>query len=435
VYINFNKYLIMYFFILSFFLSNTVILKSEEKFVPKVYYHFFNHPPKEDYNKSDLRIFLQVPHSDLSFIKNENSFTSTYEVNVIVWEDKNFVFDKSFENSFSVVAYEETVSDSLFSLCEYSLELEPKKYEIEILFKDKNSGNTSKGKLPVELKRFNNNTVNISDVIFLNRIEFLPNNVVKLIPAPINNISMNEKSFYAYFEMYVPSIDEELTIKYNVFDQLSDNEKIVKVGSISTTNKKKSDFFYTNLSELNLDMGRYLIAYQIEQDGNNSKVSIPFTVGWEGLPEAINDFDEAVDQMKYIASKQDIKKIKDKKGFEKFKAFKEFWDKKDPSPGINGNEKMIEYYRRIRYALRTFTSSRISKGWLTDRGYIFVLMGEPDEFYRQTFESSAVPPYNRPYEIWYYYEKRRNYVFIDETGFGDFTLISPIYYEDSDMLK
>ena len=67
---------------------------------------------------------------------------------------------------------------------------------------------------------------------------------------------------------------------------------------------------------------------------------------------------------------------------------------------------------------------------MTDRGYIYVIMGGPDEIYRQESDT-----YGPPYETWYYYMKNRQYTFIDETGFGDFTLISTIYYEDSDMLN
>ena len=93
---------------------------------------------------------------------------------------------------------------------------------------------------------------------------------------------------------------------------------------------------------------------------------------------------------------------------------------------------MIEYYRRISFAIKSFSSSRRPDGWMTDRGYIYVIMGQPDDTYRQSLDS---PPFNRPYELWYYYHRNRTYTFVDETGFGDYILISPIYYEDSDMLN
>jgi len=428
---KFYKNLLMIYIVISLFFLHTEVLKSESEFAPKVYYHFFNYPVKDDFSKSGLRIFLEVPYNDLLFIKNEDYFESTSEVNIVLWDGDNLILDKSFENSFSVVEFEETESDSVFYLWENSFEINPKKYEIEIIFTDKNSGNISKGKMPLEVKKFNDNTVNISNLLFLNRIEFLPNNIVKLFPVSVKNIAVNEKNFYVYFEMYMPDENKELSIKFNVLDELSNDTTLVKRGSISLKKNKKYDYFYTDLKDLDLEMGRYIIVYQIEQDENIDKTTASFSVGWGGLPELVKDFDKAVDQMKYIASGNEIEEIKKKKGYEKFEAFKEFWDKKDPSPGVKGNEKMIEYYRRISFAIKSFSSSRRPDGWMTDRGYIYVIMGAPDNTYKQTFESYGSPPY----EIWYYYHRNRTYTFIDETGFGDFILISPIYYEDSDMLN
>ena len=307
---EFNKCLLMIYVMISLFFWNTDFSKSALKFVPRVYYNFFNYPVKGDFSKSGLRIFLQIPYNDLTFLKNEDYFTSTFEINIVIWDGDDLILDKSFEKSFSVVEYEETNSDSIYYLWEHSFEIEPKKYEIEIIFIDKNSDNISKGKIPLEVKGFNEDEINISDILFLNRIEFLPDNIVKLFPVSVNNIAFGEKFFYVYFEMFVPDEKKEVTIKYNIFDELGEDNKVVKSGSISAKNNKKYDYFYTDLRDLELEMGRYLIAYQIEQGGMNDKSTASFSVGWEGLPESVRDFDKAVDQMKYIASRKEMKKRK-----------------------------------------------------------------------------------------------------------------------------
>ena len=129
--------------------------------------------------------------------------------------------------------------------------------------------------------------------------------------------------------------------------------------------------------------------------------------------------------------KKEMNKIKEAKGNEKLEAFKEFWAGRKPKPFIDTNAKMREYYRRVDYATRNFPAPIIPDSWMTDRGYIYVIMGEPDDIYRQMFDTGG----NRPYEIWYYYSKNRTYLFVDKTWFGDYVLASTIYYEDSDMLN
>jgi hypothetical protein len=55
-------------------------------------------------------------------------------------------------------------------------------------------------------------------------------------------------------------------------------------------------------------------------------------------------------------------------------------------------------------------------------GMVYVITGEPSEIDRHTFEADS-----RPYETWVYYDLNQYFVFVDYTGFGDYTLITPIY--------
>ena len=413
---------------------------SQMKVGPQVYYRFFKYPLTEDFTKTGLRMFIQAPYNDLLFIKEEDFFTSNYEIEIVIHnEEESIVLNESFEESFSVVEFDETNSDSSLILWEHSVKLEPNEYEIEMIFTDKNSKKTSKGKIPISIQKFDETKINISDILFLERIEFLPDGEVKLIPSHKNNSKIDNKKYFAYFEMYSPNEEKEVKVRYALFDEFYGTDEAIKKGTLMITKRDKYDYFYTDLTDLNLEMGRYLLTYEIIQGEERAQSTSAFSVGWEGLPQSVAHFDEAIDQMKYIASGKEMKNIKNKKGNEKLKAFKEYWDKKEPTPGIGGNKLMIKYYQRINYAKRYFANARGSvAGWLSDRGYIYVLMGGPDEIYTQTsssYSSTYSSVYDNPHETWYYYDKRREYTFIDETGFGDYKLISPIYYEDSDVLR
>jgi hypothetical protein len=61
------------------------------------------------------------------------------------------------------------------------------------------------------------------------------------------------------------------------------------------------------------------------------------------------------------------------------------------------------------------------EGWHTDRGRVYVLYGESDEVER--FPSTSE---SKPYEIWHYNQIEGSviFVFIDRTGFGEYTLVN-----------
>lgn len=105
----------------------------------------------------------------------------------------------------------------------------------------------------------------------------------------------------------------------------------------------------------------------------------------------------------------------------------EFWRQRDPTPGTPRNEFREEHYRRIEYAHKWFRRGTTKPGWKTERGRIYIILGEP--IYRDQFHNSQ---YIYPTELWFYQgnvsqglEPFFYIVFFKRWGIGDFELYSP----------
>ncbi|MCE2456149.1 MAG: GWxTD domain-containing protein, partial [Gemmatimonadetes bacterium] len=61
-----------------------------------------------------------------------------------------------------------------------------------------------------------------------------------------------------------------------------------------------------------------------------------------------------------------------------------FWRKRDPDPASPVNEAEEEHYRRLAFANLSLADDTTRPGWMTDRGRMFILLGEPRE--RQRFD-------------------------------------------------
>jgi GWxTD domain-containing protein len=107
---------------------------------------------------------------------------------------------------------------------------------------------------------------------------------------------------------------------------------------------------------------------------------------------------------------------------DKMKRYINFWKAKDPSPNTMENEILNEYYRRVDYANDNF--GNYFQGWRSDMGVIYITLGPPNNVERHPFEYNS-----KPYERWNYYVINRSFVFVDNTGFGDYRLINPDYGE------
>jgi GWxTD domain-containing protein len=101
---------------------------------------------------------------------------------------------------------------------------------------------------------------------------------------------------------------------------------------------------------------------------------------------------------------------------------REFWRRRDPTPGTPENSAMTQFYAAVAYANEAFREGGAAQipGWRTDRGRIHLKHGRPDEVLRRPLGVGG----SQPYEVWKYTRGRGLYfVFWDQSAFGHYTLI------------
>ena len=146
--------------------------------------------------------------------------------------------------------------------------------------------------------------------------------------------------------------------------------------------------------------------------------SITIKSNFMGMTSFVNDIDEAIEQLRYIAFTDELKKIFKNKNITKEEKLKEFWEKRDPTPETKQNELMNEYYRRVSFANNQFQTWQ--KGWKTSMGMIFILFGPPDNIEKNMSDING-----REYQRWNYIRINRSFTFLDYNGFGEFELLDP----------
>ncbi len=105
-----------------------------------------------------------------------------------------------------------------------------------------------------------------------------------------------------------------------------------------------------------------------------------------------------------------------------------FWDRRDPDRLTPRNEYRDEHYRRFELANQKFGRSSSLPGSRTERGQVFVLLGEPSRLQPIVGSNEVVDS-----EIWYYDNQRLpglpsrlSLVFFKKKNFGDYELYSPV---------
>ena len=74
-----------------------------------------------------------------------------------------------------------------------------------------------------------------------------------------------------------------------------------------------------------------------------------------------------------------------------------FWRKWDPNRATPQNEFWDEHYRRIEHANKALGPETFRAGWRTDRGRMYIILGEPREIQRYEGYADLFPA-----ELWFY---------------------------------
>ncbi|MCH7962462.1 MAG: GWxTD domain-containing protein [Bacteroidetes bacterium] len=374
----------------------------------------------DDDGQSRVDIFIQVPFAAVQFERISGGFEGGYSVTVSIYmeDEETLYLEKLWNEKIIAKSFKESSAKENFNLSYRSLKLKPGKYFIKTTVMDRDS----------RKEYFSNNFYNvkdflpkpsISDIMLIAQMTNVEGKN-KIVPNVSRNVSENKKEINIFFEIYSDS-STDYNIEYIITNK--DNKILYERSVKQSMNEGKTQVFYTILDSTLLSLGNYILTVRLKDTNENilASTSKTFYSRWVGLPATVDNIDKAIDQLIYIANPDEIEYMengKDEK--EKTKRFIEYWKTKDPSPGNEENEVFQEYYGRVNFANEQFSHYR--EGWQSDRGMVFIILGPPNNVDRHPFEYDS-----KPYEIWQYYEINRNFTFLDETGFGDYRLITPMY--------
>jgi GWxTD domain-containing protein len=114
----------------------------------------------------------------------------------------------------------------------------------------------------------------------------------------------------------------------------------------------------------------------------------------------------------------------------------EFWKQRDPTPGSKKNEFKEEHYRRIDYANKWLGRESAAPGWRTDRGKIYIQLGEPKQKMSYYSHQKLMPM-----EIWFYQADPKlgvppffYTIFFKKYSVGDYILYDPTLHGPESLI-
>ncbi|MFQ5648776.1 MAG: GWxTD domain-containing protein [bacterium] len=372
---------------------------------------------------SRLDVYVRVVYDELQFVKASNdSFMAKYTVDVTILNSAGEKVDaKDFGDKVMLATIDEVNSREKFMMSRVTFELPPDQYQVVVKVEDVETRRSSQTTGRVELRQYSDDELRVSDILFLDDIRRGEDG--KLIFQPrVSSMQSKHAKILVYFEVYNVAPTDSFWVEYEV---LSADDSVALVDKYWSKSERRITQNFIDIQGETLSHGDYRVKVKIKYQGKTRKIEKSFNWHLEGLPGYFSNIDEAIEVLKYLTSNQEYEYLRNLEEEDKHVEFLNFWKRRDPTPETSENELLDEYYGRVAYANSNF--AQMGKvGWKTDRGWVYVLLGPPDNINRRPYNNRTSPGKTvKAIQVWVYYKYNRQLVFFDDNGFGAYRLENP----------
>ena len=256
--------------------------------------------------------------------------------------------------------------------------------------------------------------------------DFIRNGLV-MVPNPSRVFSGPAADAFAwfYFEInhlrFVPGEKVAYLMRYTLYDLSGKQVAVQERPGLPVVQANSARVEKIALDEIPAGLYR-LDVFVTEQSTGSSAISSRYVTvhnneaaGTAVLPMSARDQERYLEQINYIATRDEKELFKKLDITGKRNFIIQFWQSKDPTPDTPENEYMIEHFRRLAFAENSYKG-----GLKSDMARIYIRYGAPMDIQRM-FSNTR---YNRPVEIWTIAQLGGiEFVFVDRNNDGHYVLV------------
>ncbi len=195
------------------------------------------------------------------------------------------------------------------------------------------------------------------------------------------------------------------------------NDKGVQLLRDSTVLSRTGNLFSGIVSVPISTVGVGIARVSFTRRDSPDSVRAPLFVSFgEDIP--LMSFEDMLGYLRFFASPSRLNALRTAPLARRATVWAEFLRATDPIPETATNEEMQSYFGRIQQANLQFRGDR-NPGWLSDRGMVFVALGEPDQILERNvnaaMSTSQIGSTTRV-QIWQYRQFNSQLVFYEDTG-------------------
>jgi GWxTD domain-containing protein len=362
---------------------------------------------------STLGIFaLSLANHALSFRRDSNGFVAEYYVEVTLRrpEAGATVARVARDETVRVRGFQETLRADESVIFQHFFPLAPGDYVVSVMVRDRNGPNFARQERPVSIPRFTGRGISSLVPYYEGPGRRSPRDLPRLLVNPRATLPYGGDSLRFYVEAYGAAGGNRLAAR-----ALDPSGVVVWTDTVTLEGNPALAAGRLALGSAELPIGQADLRVQVmgAHDTAHTPLLVSFSDQW-----VITNFDQVTSILRFFERADWVRRLGAAPVEERTKLWREFWKDTDPVPLTPENEALNEYFRRVQVANARYREES-DAGWLTDRGEVYITLGEPDDVLDLSHELNRGG--NRVIR-WQYTPLRLTLFFQDHSGFGRFRL-------------
>jgi GWxTD domain-containing protein len=195
------------------------------------------------------------------------------------------------------------------------------------------------------------------------------------------------------------------------------NDKGMQLWRDSATLSRRGSLFngVVNVPISTVGVGIAQVSFTRRDSPDSAKAPLFVSFG-EDIP--LMSFEDMLGYLRFFATPFQLSQLRTAPLEKRATVWAQFLRATDPIPETATNEEMQNYFGRIQQANAEFRADR-NPGWLSDRGMVFVSLGEPDQILERNVNaamSTTQVGSTTRLQVWQYRKYSSQLVFYEETG-------------------
>jgi len=360
---------------------------------------------------STLAVFgLSLSNHVLTFQRDGNVFTAHYHVEIIFRADTGAVRQFASDETVRVQSFQETQRGDESVIYQQFIGVPPGIYKVMVTVRDRSGPAASHQDRTDTVPRFAGQGTSAPLAVYRGTGRTRASDVPKLLVNPRATVAYGADTLRFYLEAYGERPGARWLAR--ALD-LGGHEIWHDTVALAGTQELSSGVAQLAPGVLPVGAGRF----EIGRVGSAATHTAPFLVSFSDQ-WAITNYDQMISLLRYFERQDWVDKLRHATPDQRPAVWQQFYKATDPVELTPENEALDGYFRRVQIANQRFREAG-EPGWLTDRGEVFITLGEPDDVFDFTSDVSRSGIRG---VRWTYREQRLTLFFQDNTGFGRFRL-------------